>query len=58
MKEINKFVKKSVSKLDLSVKERKELEAEYIDHITEIYKEHLEDGFSEKESLEYAIKIF
>lgn len=58
MKKINKFVKKSVSKLDLSVKERKELEAEYIDHITAIYKEHLEDGFSEKESLEYAIKIF
>lgn len=58
MKEINKFVKKSVSKLDLSVRERKELEAEYIDHITEIYKEHLEDGFSEKESLDYAISIF
>lgn len=58
MKEIKKFVKKSVGKLDLSVKERKELESEYIDHITSIYKEHLEDGFSEKESLDYAIRIF
>ncbi|MBS5938700.1 hypothetical protein [Clostridium sp.] len=58
MKEINKFAKKSVSKLDLSVKERKELEVEYIDNITAIYKEHLDDGFSEKESLDYAISIF
>ena len=38
MKEINKFAKKSVSKLDLSVKERKELKVEYIDHITQYIK--------------------
>lgn len=58
MKEINKYAKKSVNKLDLSLKEKKELEIQFIDHMTELYNSHKLEGFSDEDSLNYAIEMF
>ncbi len=37
MNRICKYAKKSASKLDMPLKERRELELQFIDHITELY---------------------
>lgn len=58
MNKIYKYAKKSVSKLDLSIKEKKELELQFIDHMNELYNNHKDNGFSEEDSLNYAINTF
>ncbi|MBS6504293.1 MAG: hypothetical protein KH415_22280 [Clostridium sp.] len=58
MKKIERYAKKSVNKLDLSLKEKKELEVQFIDHMTEMYNNHKLDGFTENESIDYAIAMF
>ncbi|MBD7916324.1 VanZ family protein [Clostridium sp. Sa3CUN1] len=58
MKEINKYAKKSVNKLDLSLKEKRELKIQFIDHMTELYNNHKLEGFSDEDSLIYAIEMF
>lgn len=58
MNKISKYAKKSVSKLDLSIKERREFELQFVDHMTEIYNNHKLNGFSEDEALDYAINTF
>lgn len=58
MKEINKYAKNLVKNLDLSLKEKKELELQYIDHITELFNSRKLEGFSDKDSFIYAIETF
>lgn len=58
MNKIQRYAKHSTKKLDLSIKERNDLYNQFVDHMTELYNDHLKEGFSEEESIDYAIKKF
>lgn len=58
MNKISKYAKKSAKKLDITLKEKRELELQFIDHMTELYNNHKLQGFSEEESIDYAINTF
>lgn len=58
MNKICKYAKKSVSKLDMTLKERRELELEFIDHMTEIYNNYKDEGYSEEDATIKSINTF
>lgn len=58
MNKIYKYAKKSVNKMDLSVKEKNDLKIQFVDHMNELYNNYKLDGFSDKDSLKYAIDMF
>lgn len=58
MNRIFKYAKKSASKLDIPLKERKELELQFIDHMTELYNNYKYEGYSEEEAIIKSINTF
>lgn len=58
MNKICKYAKKSASKLDMPLKERRELELEFIDHMTEIYNNYKGEGYSEEDATIKSINTF
>lgn len=58
MNRICKYAKKSAGKLDIPLKERKELELQFIDHMTELYNNYKYEGYSEEEATLKAINTF
>ncbi|WP_195263304.1 VanZ family protein [Clostridium sp. 1001275B_160808_H3] len=58
MNKICKYAKKSVRKLDMTLKERRELELEFIDHMTEIYNNYKDEGYSEEDATIKSINTF
>ena len=58
MNRICKYAKKSASKLDMPLKERRELELQFIDHMTELYNNYKDEGYSEEDATIKSINTF
>lgn len=58
MDKIYKYAKKSVSKLDMPLKERRELKIQFIDHMTELYNSYKDEGYSEDDAIIKSINTF
>lgn len=58
MDKIYKYAKKSVSKLDITLKERRELKLQFIDHMTELYNSYKNEGYSEEDAIIKSINTF
>ncbi len=57
-KEIDRLVSKMVKNLDYSMKIRKDLKLQFLDHINNLKDEYIQKGLSEREAINNAIKDF
>ncbi|BDR65699.1 VanZ family protein [Clostridium tetani] len=58
MNKINKYISKVLNNIDVDKKTKCELRKELTDHLIELKSEYLNKGYSEKDSIELAIKDF
>lgn len=58
MNKINKYISKILNNIDVDKKTKCELRKEFTDHLIELKSEYLNKGYSEKDSIELAIKDF